>query len=66
MEDITNVDYRHAKRVFKNLSNKNLDDYPDLYVQSDTLLLADVFENFRNMCIKVYQLYPAHFLSAPG
>ena len=47
MEDITDVDYRHAKRVFRNLSNKNLDDYPDVYVQSDTLLLADVFENFR-------------------
>ena len=65
MEDITDVDYRHAKRVFKNLSNENLADYHDLYVQSDTLLLADVFENFRNMCIKVYELDPAHFLSAP-
>ena len=54
------------KKVFKNLSNKNLGDYHDLYVQSDTLLLADVFENFRNMCIKVYVLDPAHFLSAPG
>ena len=38
----------------------------DLYVQSDTLLLADVFENFRNTCIKVYELDPAHFLSLPG
>ena len=37
-----------------------------MYVQSDTLLLADVFKNFRNMCIKVYELDPAHFLSAPG
>ena len=66
MEDIIDVDYRHAKRVFKNLSNKNLGDYHDLYVQSDTILLADVFENIRNMCIKVYELDPAHFLSAPG
>ena len=49
MEDITDVDHRHAKRVFKNLSNKNLGDYHDLYVQSYTLLLAYVFENFRNM-----------------
>ena len=55
MEDITDVDHRHAKRVFKNLSNKNLGDYHDLYVQSDILLLVDVFENFRNMCIKVYE-----------
>ena len=38
----------------------------DLYVQSDTLLLADVFENFRDMCIKVYELDPAHFVSQPG
>ena len=66
MEDITDVDYRHAERVFKSLNNKNLGDYHDLYVQSDTLLLADVFEAFRNMCIKVYELDPAHFLSAPG
>ena len=66
MEDITDVDHRHAKRVFKSLNNKNLGDYHDLYVQSDTLLLADVFENFRNMCIKAYELDPAHFLSAPG
>ena len=65
-EDITDVDHRHAKKVFKNLSSKNLGDYHDLYVKSDTLLLADVFENFRNMCIKVYDLDPAHFLSAPG
>ena len=66
MEDITDVDYKHAKTVFKNLINKNLGDYHDLYLQSDTLLLADVFENFRNMCIKVYEIDPAHFLSAPG
>ena len=37
-----------------------------MYVQSDTLFLADVFENFRNMCIIVYELHPIHFLSAPG
>ena len=43
MEDIRDVHHRHRKRVFKNLSNKNLGDYHDLYVQNDTLLLADVF-----------------------
>ena len=53
MEDITDVDHRDAKRVFKNLNNKNLGDYHDLYVQSDTSLLADVFENFRNKCTDV-------------
>ena len=52
--------------MFEYLINKNLGGYHDLYVQSDTLLLADAFENFRNMCIKVYELDPAHFLSAPG
>ena len=49
MEDITEVDHRHTKRVFKSLNIKNLGDYHNLYIQSDTLLLADVFENFRNV-----------------
>ena len=66
MEDITDVDYRHGKTVFEYLINKNLGDYHNLYAQSDTLLLADVFENFRNMCLKVYEPDPVHFLSAPG
>ena len=66
MEDITDVDYRQGKNVFEYLINKNLSDYHDLYVQCDTLLLADVFENFRNTYIKVYELDPAHFLTAPG
>ena len=50
MEDITNADYSHAKRVCKHFEKKNLEEYHDLYVQSDTLYLADVFENCRNMC----------------
>ena len=54
------------KKIFEELKLKNLGDYHDLYVQSDTLLLADVFENFRNKCIEIYELDPAHFLSAPG
>ena len=37
-----------------------------MYIQSDTILLADVFENFRNKCIEIYELDPAPFLSAPG
>ena len=59
-------DYAHAKKVFKELGLKNLGDYHDLYVQCDTLLLADVFENFRNKCIEIYKLDLAHFLSTPG
>ena len=65
MEDITDADYAHAKRVCKDFEIKNLGEYHDLYVQSDTLLLADVFENFRNMCLEIYELDPAKFLSAP-
>ena len=66
MGDITDVYYIHAKRVFKHFYNENLGDYHDLYVQSDTLLLSDLFGNFRNKCIEVYGLDSAHFLSAPG
>ena len=61
LEDITDNDYKHAQKVFKELKLKNLGDYHDLYVESDTLLLADVFENFRNKCIEIYELGPAHF-----
>ena len=66
MEDISDIDYRHANNVFKRFKLENIGDYHDLYVQSDTLLLADVCHNFRDMCIKEYQLDPAHFLSLPG
>ena len=66
MESITNIDYRHAKNVFNKFNNNNLGDYHDLYVQSDTLLLADFFTNFRKVCFDIYELDPAHFLSAPG
>ena len=58
--------YRHANNVFKTFKLNNLGDYHDLYVQSDTFLLADVFENFRKACIKTYELDPAHFISLPG
>ena len=53
-----------ADEDYKNL--KILNDYHVLYVQSDTLLLADVFENYRNKCIKIYKLDPARYLSASG
>ena len=66
MENITETDYIHANNVFKTFKLDNLGDYHDLYVQSDTLLLADVFENFRKACIKTYELDPAHFISLSG
>ena len=56
----------HAEKVIKELNLKNLCISHDLYVQSDTLLLADAFENFRNKCIEIYELEHAHSLSAPG
>ena len=66
MEDITDADYAHTKRVCRDFEIKKLGEYYDLYLQSDTLLLADVFENFRNMCLEIYELDPAKFLPAPG
>ena len=66
MENIDDIDYRHGNNMFKIFKLDNLGDYHDIYVQSDTLLLADVFENFRDMCIKVYELDPAHFVLLPG
>ena len=65
MEDITEGDNTHSKRVCKDFEIKNLGEYHDLYVQSDTLLLADAFENFKTMCLKIYELDPAQFISAP-
>ena len=66
MKDITYVDCAHAKRVCEDFKIRNSGDYHDLYVQSNTLLLADVFGNFQNMCVKIHELDPTHFLSAPG
>ena len=63
MKDITDVDHRHAKSVFKNVNNKNLDNYYDLYIQTDTVFLADVFENFKIKYIEIYEFDPDHFLS---
>ena len=66
LEDISNDDYAHAQKVWDVFEIKNLGEYHNLYAQSDTLLLADVFENFRNMCLEIYELDPTYFVSAPG
>ena len=58
MEGITDADYVHAKEVSKDFEIKNVGEYHDLYVQIDTILLAGVFENFRNKCLEMYQLDP--------
>ena len=65
MEDITDADYAYAKRVCKDFEIKNLGEYHDLHVQNGTLLLPDVFENFRNMYPKIYELDPEKFISSP-
>ena len=66
MEDIADSDYTHAKRICKSFDIKNLGEYHDLYVQGHTVLLADLCENFRNICINMYEFDPVKFLSAPG
>ena len=65
-EHISEEDYAHAQNVFKQFGCHSLGDYHDLYVKSDVLLLADVFENFREICLNYYKLDPAHFYTAPG
>ena len=65
VKNITGEDYIHAQKVFKEFEIKKLGEYHDLYFQSDTLLLAELFENFRNKCIQIYELDP-DYLSAPG
>ena len=56
LEDITYADYAHTKRVCKDFEIKKLAEYHDLYAHSDTLLLADVFENFENVCLKIHEI----------
>ena len=59
IEDIVDADYMHAKIVCKDFKIKNVGEHHHLYLKSDTLLLADFFENFRNICLEIYQLNPS-------
>ena len=61
LENITEKDYEHVKKEWEAFEIKNLGKYHDLYVQCDTFWLSDVFENFRNKCIQIYELDPAIF-----
>ena len=61
----TDKDYAYVQKVWEVFEIKNRGECHDLYVQRDTLLLADVLENFRDKCIEIYELDPAHFLTAP-
>ena len=63
MEDITDADYAPSKRISKDLEIKNLRAHHNLYVQSITLLFVDLFENFQSVCLEIYELDPAYFLT---
>ena len=64
--DISKADYAHAKKVWQFFKLKDLDECHDVYVQSDVAQLSDVFENFRSLCLKEYELDPLYFVSTPG
>ena len=66
MSKISEDDYQHAQQVWKELGIRNLGDYHDLYLCTDVVLLANVFEAFRDTCLKNYSLDPVHFYTAPG
>ena len=66
MEDITDADYAHTKNVCKDFEIKSIGEDHELYIQIHTLLLVDVFENFRSMCLKTYELDPQRSFSEPG
>ena len=65
-EHVTDKDYQHAQTVWNTFNLKNMGEYHDLYLKSDILLLADVFENFRKTCLQYYKLDPCHYFTSPG
>ena len=66
MSKINESDYKHAQRVWEELGVRNIGGYHDLYLRTDVVLLANVFEAFRDTCLKNYSLDPVHFCMAPG
>ena len=66
LSNISNDEYEYAQKVWRELNCKNIGDYHDIYLLTDVLLLADIFESFRDTCLKIYNLDPAQFYTAPG
>ena len=66
MSGISEKDHQHACKVWNEFGLKNMGDYPDLYLKTDVILLANVFELFRKVCLDNYGLDPAHFYTTPG
>ena len=66
MSSISEEDYQHDQRVWKEFGIHNLGDYHDLYLRTDVVLLANVYKAFRDTCLKHYKLDPAHFYTSPG
>ena len=66
MSLISEEDYQHTQRVWKEFGIHKLGDYHDLYLRTDVVLLANVYEAFRDTCLKHYKPYPAHFYTSPG
>ena len=66
MSGVGDKEYEHAHNVRKEFKIRNMGEYHDLYLITDTILLANVFESFRSVCMENYGLDPAHFYTAPG
>ena len=66
LTNITSENYKHAKNVWKTFNKSNMGEYHDLYVQSDTAQLADIFEQIRTLCLREYKLDPAYYCRTPG
>lgn len=65
-ESVSQADYEHAQKIWNKFNCKNMGDYHDIYLKSHVTLLGDVFQTFRETCLKSYELDPAHYFTAPG
>ena len=66
MSGVSNQDYEHACKVWRDFGIRNFGEYHDLYLRTAVILLANIFESFRKVCLNNYGLHPAHFYTVPG